>query len=388
MRARLLVFSFLIATAPLLAAHAASEPPGIKGLWLATDFPALQLRAGDDTSLSLTLYNYGLPPQRTALSITDLPADWKAEIDGEGKTVSAAFVDYDGKANLTLKLTIPAAAKPGPYRLLLKAAGEGGSSDLPIAIELAPPLAAKLTATPKLPVLKGTPRSSFDFAVTVKNESPSNMLVNLNAATPSGFQTTFKENFGSQELTSLPFKAGESKDLSVSIKPAPGTAAGRYPVTVDFAGDKAKVDTELTLDISGEAQLSLAGEDDRVSGQAYAGKEKSFPLVLRNTGTAAARDITLSASEPSGWKVTFAPRDVPEIKAGEEQKVAALVTPNAKALDGDYVVSMTASGSGASQSTSYRVTVITSTLWGVTGVGVIGAALLVLVGAVGKFGRR
>ncbi len=214
------------------------------------------------------------------------------------------------------------------------------------------------------------------------------MLVNLNAATPSGFQTTFKENFGSQELTSLPFKAGESKDLSVSIKPAPGTAAGRYPVTVDFAGDKAKVDTELTLDISGEAQLSLAGEDDRVSGQAYAGKEKSFPLVLRNTGTAAARDITLSASEPSGWKVTFAPKDVPEIKAGEEQKVAALVTPNAKALDGDYVVSMTASGSGASQSTSYRVTVITSTLWGVTGVGVIGAALLVLVGAVGKFGRR
>ncbi len=83
------------------------------------------------------------------------PADWKAEIDGDGKPVSAAFVDYDGKANLTLKLTIPAAAKPGPYRLLLKAGGEEGSSDLPIAIQLAPPLAAKLTATPKLPVLKG-----------------------------------------------------------------------------------------------------------------------------------------------------------------------------------------------------------------------------------------
>jgi uncharacterized membrane protein len=34
------------------------------------------------------------------------------------------------------------------------------------------------------------------------------------------------------------------------------------------------------------------------------------------------------------------------------------------------------------------VTVTTSTLWGAAGVGVIGAALLVLVGAVSRFGRR
>lgn len=388
MRARLSAILFLIAASPFFAAQAATEAPGIKGLWLTTDFPALQLRAGDDASLSLTLYNYGLPPQRTALSIADLPTDWKAEVDGDGKPVSAAFVDYNGKSTLSLKLTIPASAKPGPYNLSMKAMGEGGSSDLPISIALAPPLAAKLTATPKLPVLKGTPRSSFDFTVTVKNESPSNMLVNLNAGTPPGFQATFKESYGSQELTSLPFKAGESKDISVSIKPAPGTAAGHYPVTVDFVGDKAKADTELALDISGEAELSLAGQDDRVSGNAYAGKEKSFPLVLRNSGTATASEISLSASPPSGWKVSFDPKDVREIAAGGEQKVTALITPNAKAIDGDYVVSMTASGNGLSQSTSYRITVLTSTLWGVTGVGVIGAALLVLVGAVGRFGRR
>jgi len=321
MRARLLTVLFMVVAGPAFAAAGPADVPGIKGLWLATDFPALQLRAGDDTSLSLTLYNYGLPPQRTALSIADLPADWKAEIDGDGKKVSAAFVDYNGKSNLSLKLTVPASAKPGPYNLVVKAAGEGGSSDLPIAIDLAPPLAAKLTATPKLPVLKGTPRSSFDFTVTVKNESPSNMLINLNAGTPRGFQATFKEGYGTQELTSLPFKAGESKDIKVSIKPAPGTAAGKYPVTVDFVGEKAKVDAELTLDVSGEPALSLAGEDERVSGQAYAGKEKSFPLILRNTGTASARDISLSASPPSGWKISFDPKDIAEVAAASEQKV-------------------------------------------------------------------
>jgi uncharacterized membrane protein len=34
------------------------------------------------------------------------------------------------------------------------------------------------------------------------------------------------------------------------------------------------------------------------------------------------------------------------------------------------------------------VTVTTSTLWGIAGVGIIGVALLVMVGAVARFGRR
>ena len=72
----------------------------------------------------------------------------------------------------------------------------------------------------------------------------------------------------------------------------------------------------------------------------------------------------------------------------EDVKVSALITPAAQAISGDYVVSMRASGDGISESANYRVSVLTSTLWGVTGLGVIGVALLVLVGAVGRFGRR
>src|SRR5579872_2941219 len=386
MRLAILVAALLTFAVPAVAKDA--DPNPVQGLWFATDYPALQIRAGEDTTLPLTLYNYGLPPQRTAITITDKPADWTTEITGGGKPVSAAFVDHDGRATLSLKLTVPANSPPGDYKLMLHAEGDNAKSDLPIAVKLAAPLAAKLTMTPKFPVLKGTPKSSFDFNVTVKNESGSDMLVNLSADAPQGFSVAFKEGYGSQELTSLPFKAGESKDLTVSIKPAPDIKETAIPIVFHANGEKAKAQTKLTLDIAGQPSLSLSGDDGRLSGDAYAGQEKSFPLVLRNSGSAPAQDIQLTASPPSGWKVTFEPKQVAELPVDGEQQVNALVTPAPKALAGDYMVTMRASGSGQSQSADYRVAVTTSTLWGMTGIGVIGAALLVLVGAVGRFGRR
>lgn len=386
MRAGITAVVFLVAGGT--AAMAANQPT-IKGLWLTTDYPALQLRAGSDVSLPLTLYNYGLNPQRTALSIPDKPAHWKVEIDGDGKPVTAAFVDYNGQANLNLKLKIPADAKPGPYKLTLDAQGSDAKSVLPIAVKLAPPLAAKLTLTPKFPTLKGSPKTAFDFDVTAKNDSSSDMLINLVADTPQGFTATFKEQYGTQEIASMPLKAGASKDITVSIKPPPDVASGAVTIPVHFNGDKAKASTKLTLDISGQPTLSLAGKNDRLSGDAYAGQAQNIPLVLQNTGTAPATNLSLSASPPTGWKVTFNPKRIARLGTGKSAKITASVTPAAKAINGDYVVPFTASSpDGTSETASYRLTVLTSTLWGFAGVGVIGAALLVLVGAVGRFGRR
>ena len=364
------------------------SPDNVKGLYLTTDFPAIQIRAGEDTTLPITIYNYGLPPLRTAVTMSGLPADWKVELQGSGKPVSAAFVDYDGRASLNLKLTPPANAKPGAYPITLSAEGDGAKSTLPIAIDLAAPVAAKLTATPKFPVLKGTPKTSFDFSVAVKNESSSDMTVNLAAATPAGYTTTFKEGYNTQEITSLQIKTNESKDISVNIKPAPNAPAGQSPVKVSFTADKAKVESDLTLDIAGQPSVSISGQDERLSGDAVAGQEKTFPLVVRNTGTAAATGLAMNATPPSGWTVTFDPKTVPDVAPNGEQKVNMVVTPTAKAIAGDYVVSARASGDGVSESASYRVTVTTSTLWGITGLAVIAVALLVLVGAVGRFGRR
>ncbi len=64
------------------------------------------------------------------------------------------------------------------------------------------------------------------------------------------------------------------------------------------------------------------------------------------------------------------------------------MTPSDKAIAGDYVVSVRANGDGASDSASFRVTVLTSTMWGIAGLGIIGAAVVVLAFAVTRYGRR
>ena len=62
--------------------------------------------------------------------------------------------------------------------------------------------------------------------------------------------------------------------------------------------------------------------------------------------------------------------------------------PPSKAIAGDYATSISAASHGQNGSAQFRVTVTTSTMWGIAGVGIIGAALLIMVGAVARFGRR
>ena len=73
---------------------------------------------------------------------------------------------------------------------------------------------------------------------------------------------------------------------------------------------------------------------------------------------------------------------------GKDAEAQALITPSEKSLAGDYMTTLRASSRGENASSQFRITVVTSTVWGMAGVGVIGVALLLMVGAVARFGRR
>ena len=380
----------LAALATLLAAGAKAEdtPKDVKGLYLMSDYPAVTLRPGETSSIILRLHNYELPPERLNLSIAGVPAGWTATLMGGGQPVAAAMPATNSSVALELRLDVPKNAAEGTQTLTVAATGSSTKAELPIAVTLAKDLPAKLTLTPQLPELRGTSRSSFDYQLGIKNDSGKKLTVSLAAQAPQNFDASFTEQYGSQELNAVPVDPGQTKDVRLKVRPPNTAAAGSYKVAARVAAEDASATTDLTLDITGQPKLDISGREGLVSTRASAGKETSVPVVIANTGTAPADDVELNGSAPSGWKITFDPKTVERIAPNETKEVQALITPTEKAIAGDYVTTIRASTRGESASTTFRVTVTTSTLWGIAGVGIIGVALLVMVGAVARFGRR
>ncbi len=363
-----------------------ADPPGVT---LSTPYPAQVVRAGESISLSIKISNTTQAPQVVALEVQDVPEGWRANFQGGGRVVRAVYVEAEDDRTLTLKVEVGQDATDGTYRLVAVAKNGISEARLPIELivgEAAPP---QFNLDVDLPVLKGSPNSKFSYRLKIKNDSDEDMLVNLEADAPQSFDVTFKKAYGSQELTSIPVKAGQEESVDVSVQPIGQIPAGTYLVRVRaLAGDLAE-EIELTAVVSGKPDLTLTTPDGRLSGRATAGRASTLELVLRNRGTAPAESVRLEASPPARWEVTFEPEKVDLLQPDDEVQVTVKITPPEEAVAGDYIVTMRAiPENGAQESSEFRITVMTSTLWGVVGLVLIAAALGVVALAVARFGRR
>jgi uncharacterized membrane protein len=125
-----------------------------------------------------------------------------------------------------------------------------------------------------------------------------------------------------------------------------------------------------------------------LSGSAVAGKEHAFTFTVNNDGGAPAENVKLTADAPSGWKIDFSPDKIDQIAPGGKAEAQMRITPASNAIAGDYSVNVNSNAEGASDNLKFRVTVETSTEWGLAGLGIIGIAVLVMAGAVTRYGRR
>ncbi len=372
--------------APAYAADAPNHD--VKGLYLLSDYPAVAVQPGTTSTVNLKLHNYDMPPERMTLSVNGVPKGWTATLLGGGQPIAAAMPATDDGVSLDLRLDVPKDAAIGSHTLTVSADGGATHISLPVAVTLAKELPAKLALSSKLPELRGSTHSAFEYTFTIKNDSGKKLLVSLAAQAPRNFDTSFTEAYGTQQLTAIPVDAGKTKDVKLKVTPPDTVDAGHYPVKVKVAADDAQATSQVSLDITGQPKLSLAGRVGLLSARATAGKESTVPVFVSNTGTAPAENVKLSGSAPGGWKVTFSPKTVERIAPNQHAEVQATITPPAKAIAGDYVTTLTASTHGENGTANFRVSVTTSTVWGIAGAGIIGAALLIMVGAVARFGRR
>ncbi len=386
---RMLAVSFLLILVAV-AANAADPPAsGIAGLFITTKYPALTVRAGETTTIDLSVRNFRLPPQLLTLTVPQTADGWKATILGGGQPVAAVEVAPDSEERLQLRLDPPAGIGRGEYRFTVEAKNTQYDDKLPIIVTIGEEVPAKLKLSTNFPALRGTATTSFKYKLSVTNDSGRDATINFSGDAPKNFQIGFTEAYGSQQLTSIPIEAGKSKDVEAALTIPRDTPAGDYKLALRAKTEAASADLPVSLTIVGQPRLAVSGEGGRLSGEAYAGQAGQLTVVLRNDGSEAARDIELNATTPEGWKSSFDPKQVAQLGAGATQDVKVTLTPSERAIAGDYQTTIRASAAGGlSESANFRITVLTSTLWGAVAIAIIAIALLVVVFAVARFGRR
>jgi uncharacterized membrane protein len=358
-----------------------------QGLLLFCDYPARVAELGETVTFNLTLRLTASTPQTVYLDVKGLPEGWEATFRGGGNVVRAVFVEPGKDATVSLRVVVPENVPGDTYRWTVVAHGEGVSAEFPLEVTVAAKLPPRLSLSVDLPTLRGAATTTFRYDATLKNEGDEETTVNLQASAPEGFLVSFR--YMGQEVTSLPVGANESKRISIEARPYAQIPAGTYPIEVAALGGESEARVSLVAEVTGQPDLTITTPDERLSTQVYTGRETPVRLVVQNNGSAPALNVELSASAPSGWSVRFEPDRIQEIPVGQQVEVTMHVKPADKAVAGDYMLTVRARPQeGGYESADFRITVLTSTLWGVVGILLIAVAVAVVGWAVMRFGRR
>ena len=205
---------------------------------------------------------------------------------------------------------------------------------------------------------------------------------------PSGWDVSFAPSVSSTKVAALTVSARTSQGVTVSVTPPENIEMGTYEIPCTATSADESLSLPLSVTINGSYGLTLSTPSGRLSTDAYANQEGAVQLSLTNTGNTELTNVNLTSSAPTGWNVRFASETIDLLEAGATVETTAYITPGEDAMSGDYVTTITARSSDASDSVEFRITVKTETKWGVVGIGVIVLLVLGLAGVMRKFGRR
>ena len=358
------------------------------GLEVTTPYTAVAVAPGNKVSFDLEVSS-----TRTAnvdLSLSGVPSGWTANIFGGGNVVEGVAVTSGTPAKVRLDVTVPADAAATTSTVRVTARGGGAEDVLPIAIRVNASAAGDLTLTTNTPELTGASDKSFKFDLQFKNDTAQDVTVSAAATGPEGW-TIDTSLTGATDAASTVVKAGSTQSISVTAKPAEGTAADTYPIKVTATAGDRSVEADVSVAVTGSYSMELSTPNDRLSASGSAGSATTMQFVVRNTGTAAITAVKVEGTPPSGWDVALEPADgVPSIEPNQTGTLTATITPNRDAVAGDYVVNFKATSTEdtTGANAQIRFTVEASLIWALVGVVLIALILGALYYVFRTYGRR
>jgi uncharacterized membrane protein len=385
-----LALALVLVIAPLGIGAAKAEG----GLNISTPYPGITINTGDDATFTLNVENESTTPQNVSLSVDEKPDGWDAYFTGDGNPITRVYVNDadsdDNNAEVDLVVSIPDDAKVGDYTIKISGAGQSGFSDtLELNITISEEQFTKGKIVCNYPQQQGSSDTTFTYSLTLTNNSSKAQSYALSATTPDkNWQVEFENSDGVQ-ISSLSLESGRGATVKVSIDPPDDVAAGSYGIPFSAVSAEETRSADLTAVITGTYGMTLSTPSGNLALDAEAGKKSSVTLTITNSGTADLTNIQLlTSSEPTDWEVSYEKTTIESLAAGDSVEVIAYVQPAHDAVNGDYVVSIKAKTDQVTTSAAFRVTVKTSTIWGIVGIAIVAVVVVALILIFRKFGRR
>jgi uncharacterized membrane protein len=254
------------------------------------------------------------------------------------------------------------------------------------------PPSESLTLTCDYPSLKDASNNAFSYTVNVNYTGTQAKVFDLATQVPPGASAQTL-NSSSVQITSLRIDPTQFGGAAVTVQFNPngsaGSIPGQYAMTFSVKSGTLTASIQLNAMVTPKYGMHMTPQSGVFTATINAGQSNDIAIRLLNQGTVPLNNITLTATGPKGWEVSFVPDliDSP-IPASFEDKIDLIVKPPSNAAAGDYDVKINASSADATDSNSIRVTVQTANIWG--WVWIIGAVVVIagLVVLFLRMGRR
>ena len=356
------------------------------------EYSGVIVSKGESVKMDLIMDNKGRSDETIDVQISTIPKGWKASLKGGGYQVTGVFVPNGKTRNLALNLDPDKAVGYGTYVFQIDAQTADkkltSSQKLTVTVQERAAGTEDIVVTTSYPVLRGQTDAKFEFSLDVNNKSETDRTFNLAAQAPEKWEINFKPAYEAKQISSLRIKGGSSQTVAVEVTPPREATSGEYPILVRISSGDKKAEVKLTVALTGIYKLDAGTPTGILSLEATAGKKSNFSLFVKNTGSAANRNITFSSFKPENWEVKFDPEKIDALEPNAMKQIEVTVTPASQALVGDYSVGVMVNGEKSDKTVEMRVTVKASTAWGWIGIGII---ILVIAGLVALFmrlGRR
>jgi len=266
--------------------------------------------------------------------------------------------------------------------------------------EIAEPVPEELVFETKLPKLQAKDGETFifNFDVAYKpgdepfgiEEDKSEKFFDITVDYPTSWVAAVVSS--SQEIPGINLKFNSKDSLMLMAIPVVQLEPGEYDFKATFKsaaeGDTLEGSIEFTAVVTATYEISLTTKTGMLSTELTSGKDNHYKLIVTNNSSTSVENISLSSTEPEGWQVNFDQSTIESMEDGEKIEIDVNINPPEKTIAGDYMLTFSASSENSNDSINLRVTVETSTIWGIVGIGIIVVVIIGVAVIFARLGRR